>query len=82
MGENAPGGGIAGVALGVANHNERESGVEALRGMPQERAYSTTDTPYIPPLAKSRGGSQHPFASPAPSMRATVDVLQTLHRDG
>ena len=71
MGEAAVGGGIAGVALGVANHNERQSGVEALRGIPQERAYSTTDTPYIPPPPNSQGGQQDPFASPAPSMRTT-----------
>lgn len=71
LGEAAVGGGIAGVALGVANHNERQSGMEALRGMPQERAYNTTDTPYIPPTPNSRSGQQDPFASPAPSMRTT-----------
>ena len=71
MGEAAAGGGIAGVALGVANHHQRYSGVEALRGIPQERAYNTTDTPYIPPPPNSRGGQQDPFASPAPSMRTT-----------
>ena len=71
MGEAAVGGGIASVALGVANHNERQSGLEALRGIPQERAYNTTDTPYIPPPPNSRGGQQDPFASPAPSMRTT-----------
>ncbi len=31
LGEAAPGGGISGIALGVANTNERESGVHALR---------------------------------------------------
>lgn len=71
MGENAAGGGIAGVALGIANNNERQSGVEALRGMPQERAYNTTDTPYIPPPSNSRGGQPDPFATPAPSMQNT-----------
>ena len=72
MGEAAAGGGIAGVALGVANHNERESGIEALRGMPQERGVVATDTPYIPPLAPgSRGRLQDPFATPAPSMQNT-----------
>lgn len=71
MGDNAAGGGIAGVALGVANHHERESGIEALRGMPQERAYSTTDTPYIPPPPNTSGGHLDPFASPAPSLRNT-----------
>ena len=72
MGEAAAGGGIAGVALGVANHNERESGVEAIRGMPQERGTLATDTPYIPPLAPiPRANVQDPFATPAPSMRHT-----------
>ncbi|GME22783.1 Glycoside hydrolase family 17 [Neofusicoccum parvum] len=32
LGESAAGGGIAGIALGVANSNERESGLRALRG--------------------------------------------------
>ena len=71
MGDAAAGGGIAGVALGVANHNERESGVEAFRSMPQERLYNTTDTPYIPPPLNFRSGQQDPFVSPAPSMRTT-----------
>lgn len=72
MGEAAAGGGIAGVALGVANHNERESGVEALRELPQERGMLATDTPYIPPLTPdSRGRSQDPFATPAHSMQQT-----------
>ncbi|KAI9803235.1 MAG: hypothetical protein M1825_002026 [Sarcosagium campestre] len=33
LGETAAGGGIAGIALGVAAHNERQSGVQALRQM-------------------------------------------------
>ncbi|KAI9862202.1 MAG: hypothetical protein M1824_001583 [Vezdaea acicularis] len=37
FGESAAGGGIAGVALGVANSNERESGVQALRGIEDVR---------------------------------------------
>jgi len=81
MGEAAVGGGIAGVALGVANHNERQSGLEALRGVPQERVYNTTDTPYIPPPPTSRGGLQDPFASPAPSMR-TTDPFDDRHGRG
>lgn len=80
MGEAAVGGGIAGVALGVANHNERQSGLEALRGMPQERVYNTTDTPYIPPPSNSRG-LQDPFASPAPSM-GTTDPFDDRHGRG
>lgn len=81
MGEAAVGGGIAGVALGVANHNERESGLQALRGIPQERVYNTTDTPYIPPAPNARSGQQDPFASPAPSMR-TTDPFDDRHGRG
>lgn len=33
LGEAAVGGGIAGIAMGVANTNERESGLQALRGI-------------------------------------------------
>jgi len=33
LGEAAVGGGIAGIAIGVANTNERESGLQALRGI-------------------------------------------------
>ena len=68
---------MTGIALGVANTNERESGIEALRslddtqlarGLPPER-YDTmpTDTPYIP---APRSHSRDPFASPAPSGRS------------
>lgn len=76
-GDRAVGGGMTGIALGIANTNERESGTEALRSLdvtqpasvlPSER-YDTmpTDTPYIPaPLSHSRD----PFASPAPSGRS------------
>lgn len=62
LGTVAAGGGISGIALGVAHHNERESGVEAMRSAdaagpdnapfhaPAERAYNTqgSDTPYVP----------------------------------
>ena len=68
MGEAAAGGGISGIAVGVANTNERESGLEAMRGMPRERKYETTDTPYIPaPPSSSR--QRDPFATPTPSHR-------------
>ena len=70
-GDRAAGGGMTGIALGVANTNERESGIEALRslddthstrGVPPER-YGTmpTETPYMPPLSHGLD----PFASPA-----------------
>ncbi|MCJ1474043.1 hypothetical protein MMC13_002701 [Lambiella insularis] len=60
LGTAAAGGGIAGIALGVANTNERDSGVQALRSIdahsssmyiaPAERDYNThgSDTPYLP----------------------------------
>ncbi|KAI4200321.1 MAG: hypothetical protein LQ346_002399 [Caloplaca aetnensis] len=80
MAASAAGGGIAGIAFGVANTHERESGVEALRsleslqqssrGLPPERGYGIgSENPYIPePPRHARGlPSQDPFASPAPS---------------
>ena len=81
MGERAAGGGIAGIAYGVANTNERESGVEAMRGLedipeahrgfPPERGYDTlgTSTPYVPAPPSSHQ-TRDPFSSPAPSGRS------------
>ena len=64
LGTTAAGGGIAGIAMGVANTNERESGIEALRAIesngrvgssiqrhePVERGFDVvgSDTPYVP----------------------------------
>ena len=87
MGITAAGGGIAGVALGVANTNERDSGVEALRdidsfqqgrsGIPPERGFNTvgSDTPYIPvpPPIQSRMTQRDPYASPARSKSDPFD---------
>ena len=68
LGEAAAGGGISGIALGVASTNERESGLEAARGMPRERSYETSDTPYIPaPPLNAR--QRDPFSTPTPSHR-------------
>ena len=82
MGE-AAGGGIAGIAYGVASTNERESGMEALRslegnsqagrGLPPERDFDTlgTSTPYVPAPPSNRGSyARDPFSSPAPSRRS------------
>jgi exo-beta-1,3-glucanase (GH17 family) len=73
MGEAAAGG-INGIAMGVANTNERESGVEALRsleripegsrGLPPEHGY---DTPREPPSSYRAYSARDPFSSPAPS---------------
>ncbi|PYI26695.1 glycoside hydrolase [Aspergillus indologenus CBS 114.80] len=57
MGPSAVGGGISGIALGVANTHDRQSGVDAFRetagplyNIPAERDYHTTgaDNPYVP----------------------------------
>ncbi|PLN86383.1 glycoside hydrolase superfamily [Aspergillus taichungensis] len=57
LGPAAVGGGIGGVALGVANTHDRQSGIDAMREtdgpmhhMPAEREYHATgaDNPYIP----------------------------------
>lgn len=87
MGITAAGGGIAGVALGVANTNERDSGVEALQdlnrfsqgrsGIPPERGFDTvgSDTPYIPvpPPVQSRVTQRDPYSSPARSRSDPFD---------
>lgn len=87
MAASAAGGGIAGIAMGVANTNERESGVEALRslerlpesshGIPPERGYDAlgSDTPYIPttPLGNRPPNRLDPYASPAPSASNPFD---------
>ncbi|KAI4284950.1 MAG: hypothetical protein L6R35_004757, partial [Caloplaca aegaea] len=80
MAASAAGGGIAGIAFGVANTHERDSGVEALRsleslqqnsrGLPPERGYGIgAENPYVPePLRNGRSLPAHdPFATPAPS---------------
>ncbi|OJI81950.1 hypothetical protein ASPTUDRAFT_125250 [Aspergillus tubingensis CBS 134.48] len=57
LGPASVGGGISGIALGVANSNNRQSGVDAfretdapVRNLPAERDFNTTgsDNPYIP----------------------------------
>ena len=80
MGEHAAGGGITGIALGIANTNERESGVEALRsldnppqpdrGFPPERGFNN-ETEFIrPPAGYRMSQGRDPFSSPAPSGRS------------
>ncbi|KAL4896087.1 glycoside hydrolase superfamily [Aspergillus ambiguus] len=60
LGPAAVGGGISGIALGVANSNDRQSGVDAFRdtagepstsNFPAERGYHApgSDNPYVPP---------------------------------
>lgn len=87
MAESAAGGGIAGIAIGVANTNERESGVEALRSLESiprptytlspERAYNTvgSDTPYVPTTPSGFRGMHRPdpYESPAPSATNPFD---------
>ncbi|KAB8213757.1 putative glucan endo-1,3-beta-glucosidase btgC [Aspergillus novoparasiticus] len=55
LGPAAVGGGISGIALGVANSHNRQSGIDAFRdtdgrNLPAERGYNTTgsDNPYVP----------------------------------
>jgi exo-beta-1,3-glucanase (GH17 family) len=55
LGPSSPGGGISGIALGIANTHSRQSGIDASRGNdgyigPAERDFNTTgsDTPYVP----------------------------------
>ncbi|KAL4788669.1 glucan endo-1,3-beta-glucosidase btgC [Aspergillus varians] len=64
LGPAAVGGGISGIALGVANTHDRQSGVDAFREtdatlgyIPAERGYHTTgaDNPYVPAPPPSVG---------------------------
>jgi exo-beta-1,3-glucanase (GH17 family) len=77
LGAAAAGGGITGIAIGVANANERDSGVQAMRGLPQslQSGHGTplgrgrdpigTDTPDVPEPPHLHQTYQHenPFAS-------------------
>lgn len=61
LGPSSVGGGISGIALGVANSHDRLSGIQAVHGMdrndgftgPAERGFNTSgsDNPYVPPAA-------------------------------
>ncbi|KAJ6132265.1 hypothetical protein N7471_007480 [Penicillium samsonianum] len=73
LGPSSPGGGISGIALGIANTHSRQSGIEASRGVndgytgPAERDYNTTgsDTPYVPSAGYTSADSfppEHPHA--------------------
>ncbi|KAL4877507.1 glycoside hydrolase superfamily [Aspergillus karnatakaensis] len=73
LGPAAVGGGISGIALGVANTHDRQSGVDAFRDtdasggyIPAERGYHTTgaDNPYVPaPPSVGAGGSSEGLRS-------------------
>ena len=87
MSATAAGGGIAGIAYGVASAHQRQSGVEALqsleglqqsgRGLPPERGYDTVEAenPYVPepPRHQSTLPQQDPFSTPAPSTHNPFD---------
>ena len=81
LGATTAGGGIAGIAFGVAHTNKRDSGVQALRSMygssqPPNGGYSPigTDNPYIPdPPYRSRNLQQHDsYSSIAPLTAAAA----------
>ena len=84
MGLSAAGGGIAGIAYGIASTNDRDSGIEALRpmensrhtqGIPLERGYDTvdSDTPYIPaPPVRGFGIQHHPSYSSTTALGAAA----------
>lgn len=73
LGPNSIGGGISGIALGIANTHDRQSGIDAVRGMdmdyphdgytgPAERGFRTTgsDNPYVPVSPNSGTGYGSP----------------------
>ncbi|KAE8144205.1 putative glucan endo-1,3-beta-glucosidase btgC [Aspergillus avenaceus] len=68
LGPASVGGGISGIALGVANSHSRQSGIDAFRdtdgqNMPVERGYNTSgsDNPYVPapPGSATYGSSEN-----------------------
>lgn len=73
LGPSSVGGGISGIALGVANSHDRLSGVNAVHGMerndgfagPAERGFHTagSDNPYVPPAAYGSSEALRPERS-------------------
>lgn len=68
LGPSSVGGGISGIALGVANSHDRLSGIDAVRNMdhdgftgPSERGFHTSgsDNPYVPPAGYGSSESLH-----------------------
>ncbi|KAJ5685496.1 hypothetical protein N7536_008115 [Penicillium majusculum] len=76
LGPSSPGGGISGIALGIANTHSRQSGIEASHGIndgytgPAERDFNTTgsDTPYVPSAGYASGDTFRPEHSHALNM--------------
>lgn len=73
LGPSSVGGGISGIALGVANSHDRLSGLNAVHGMdhndgfagPAERGFHTagSENPYVPPAAYGSAESLRPERS-------------------
>ncbi|KAJ5794934.1 hypothetical protein N7457_001533 [Penicillium paradoxum] len=81
LGPSSPGGGIGGIALGIANTHDRQSGIEASRGNdgytgPAERDFNTTgsDTPYVPSAGYMSGESLRPEYPHASNMARGAPV--------
>ncbi|PGG98390.1 hypothetical protein AJ80_09540 [Polytolypa hystricis UAMH7299] len=71
MGTAAAGGGIAGIAVGLAHSNERESGLDAMRGMPHDN-HMGNGHPFRDPAERSAHamGSDNPYVPSAPDDRS------------
>ena len=74
LGPGAVGGGISGIALGIANSHDRLSGIDARQSLdnddyigPVERGYTTTgsDNPYVPPPSDFQGYASSDSLQPA-----------------
>lgn len=72
LGPSSVGGGISGIALGVANSHDRLSGIDAVHNMdhdgfagPSERGFHTSgsDNPYVPPAGYGSSESLRPEQS-------------------
>lgn len=94
LGPSSVGGGISGIALGVANSHDRLSGIEATQDNrysptpdhdtytgPAERDYHTagSDNPYVPAHSASLSGSSMAFAGAAGTSSAALNEARNSH---
>ncbi|KAI9695920.1 MAG: hypothetical protein M1836_006037 [Candelina mexicana] len=80
LGLNAAGGGIAGIALGVANTNERESGVEALRAIENQNALgpNTPERRHNPTASNSAYAEDRPRSMQALNQNTPGSFASTV----
>ncbi|KAJ5735581.1 uncharacterized protein N7483_000706 [Penicillium malachiteum] len=82
LGPSSVGGGISGIALGIANSHDRQSGIDAVRGLHPESAENMNDG-YTGPAERAFNttGSDNPYGPlpPAEYTTGSTESLQGLH---